>query len=487
MLRKHRFQNVKKKSMFIIGLSLLLLCGCQADEDGSVPTVTSPDAVSTGEVQEDASKGQAETGSDGLAQENGAEPVYTAMNLTKDVSGDIDEKAVPDAAYVSGTNRFAIHLLKQCIEMPECAVGEETKNCMISPLSVQIALAMAANGADGDTLTELSRVLWGDLYDTGEVVECTSDVLDIDTLNENLAAYIGWLADSDKISFHSANSVWMNNDKAILQVNEGYLKKLVSFQAEAFMAPFDDTTVKDINSWANYKTDGMIPGVIQDIPEDAVIYLINALTFQGKWMVPFDSNNIDSAFAFTAADGSTQTVDGMRQEIYGYLSDDNATGFLKYYEDNRYAFAAILPAEGMTPETYIESLSPEDFIALFDNISMEKVNIQMPKFQSEYEIELSEVLKALGIEQAFTTEADFHNMASTDTGILKLDKVFHKTFIEVDENGTRAAAVTTVVATNQTAMLEEPKQVILNRPFIYAIMDMENQLPIFIGVLNSVN
>ena len=160
---------------------------------------------------------------------------------------------------------------------------------------------------------------------------------------------------------------------------------------------------------------------------------------------------------------------------------------MKYYKDGKFGFAALLPEEGMTPEEYISQLSADGFTELFQNKQYGTVHIAMPKFSSDYDTELSTILKMLGVEQAFTETADFSKMGKTDTGLLFISRVLHKTHIEVDESGTKAAAVTSVEMNKATSAFEEnPKEVILDRPFVYAIMDMDTGLPVFMGVLNSV-
>ena len=141
----------------------------------------------------------------------------------------------------------------------------------------------------------------------------------------------------------------------------------------------------------------------------------------------------------------------------------------------------------MTPEEYLGQLAPEAFTELLENVDWgQTVSIEIPKFKFSYEQELSDVLRTLGVKKAFLDDAEFSKMAETDTGVLKIDQVLHKTYIELDENGTRAAAATAVAMTkNATAMPGEPETVILDRPFVYAIMDTQTNLPIFIGVLNT--
>lgn len=491
-MRKKKY-NQYRKLLFMSALWIpgLLCGGCGKDnvaeqvqttqEDGATMTVADFLSLGPGAGSEETNEDETDAAI--------SKPEYTAVKLTKEASGDAAAAAL-DEQFLSGTAAFSLNLLKQCMEKPS-----ENGNYMISPASAQLALAIAANGAGGRTKQELESVLWGRLPMADGQTGDAQEKQDIDMLSRYLNTYVKQLTGSEQVHFQNANSLWVyDNSKNpsgiedLITVREDFLKKAAAFDAEVYQAPFDDTTVTDINSWVNYNTNGMIPSMLDSIPEEAVMYIINAITFKGKWADQFSPEQTETDFAFTAADKSVQTVEGMHDSLHGYLWDAHATGFLKYYEGGRFAFAAILPEEGMSPEDYIAQLSAEQFTELFQNADkMQPVRVTVPKFSAEYKVEMREAMEALGMKEAFLDTADFSLMADTATGVLKIGNVLQKTFIEVDENGTRAAAATALDIKLTTAAREdEPKEVVLNRPFIYAVMDMETQLPIFIGVLNSV-
>ena len=191
---------------------------------------------------------------------------------------------------------------------------------------------------------------------------------------------------------------------------------------------------------------------------------------------------------FTAADGTEQEAKMLcSSEIY--TSDENTEGMIKFYSGRRYGFAALLPSEDTPIDTYIEEMSSEKlhkFISEYRTTNYEMASMKLPKFKYEYENELNDELIAMVMPTAFSEGADFTNMSAiADKNPLSIGYVVHKTFIDLDENGTKAAAAT-LVATKDTAMPQKPeKEVVFDRPFVYCIFDTDTYIPIFIGVLNS--
>lgn len=259
------------------------------------------------------------------------------------------------------------------------------------------------------------------------------------------------------------------------------------FDAEIYQAPFDEHTLKDINTWVSQKTEKMIPKILDKIEDNSVMYLINAIAFDAKWQSPYEKEDVEAG-TFTSENGTQQTVDMMYSTEAYYLEDDSTTGFIRPYEDG-YSFMALLPKEGISIEDYISHLSAEKLIGLVENASTDyEVDAAIPKFKSEYSIELKDTLQNMGMTDAFDEEqADFRGIGTSDNGNIYINMVLHKTYIEVDEQGTKAGA-STVVGMAETMSLYEPeiKTVHLDRPFVYAIIDTETQMPIFLGVTESV-
>ena len=355
---------------------------------------------------------------------------------------------------------FGLRLFRQSMDAE--------KNTLISPLSVLYALSMTANGASGNTLSQMEAVLG----------------LPVDSLNGWLSGYLAQLSQPDREKLRLANAIWFKDDPG-LTVEPSFLQTNADFYgAGIYKAPFDKTTLADINRYVAQNTDGMVTDILDKIPEDAVMYLVNALAFTAKWAEVYTNLQIWED-TFTTQDGAKRTVEMMRSEEYAYLEDENATGFLKYYEDRRYAFAALLPREGMTVAEYVQSLDGEALHQMLTHPQEVTVNTAIPKFETAYDTQMKEALIAMGMPDAFDwTAADFSRLGTSEDGYICIGRVLHKTFLSVAEEGTRAGAATVVEMVAESAMeMEEPKVVTLDRPFLYMILDCQTGTPLFMGTL----
>ena len=395
------------------------------------------------------------TGSSGCAA-NGA----GTTDLTKNVKKTqqvvcLDEDAT--AQTTEAMTGFGVGLLQN--EMTR-------ENPLLSPLSIIAALSMTANGAQGETKTQMESVLGANT----------------ETLNSVFCAL--WTEKSEDEQLRLANSIWLK-DTPTLHVEDAFLQQNAdAFDAGIYTAPFDASTKKAINHWVSEHTDAMIPEILDEIPEDAVMYLINALAFEAKWERVFKSYDVWDG-SFTARSGETGTGKFLHGETGQYLQDENAEGFLKTYEGGKYAFAALLPEENTSIDDYVAGLTGERLHAILSSPLDESVEIAMPKFKSEFSAELSAPLRSLGMTDAFDGGlADFSALGSSNEGNIFISRVLHKTFIQVDEEGTKAGAATAVEMTTEGAALY-PHSVILNRPFVYMIVDMDTKLPVFLGALTE--
>jgi serine protease inhibitor len=378
-------------------------------------------------------------------------------DLTEGISKNESASKAPDDEFKAAAASFSADLFKY-----NYSKGKKT---LVSPLSVLTALALVQNGAQGDTLAQLEQALGG---------------LDRDTLNAYMRAYCDFLTESDELKI--ANSVWTDSSA---EAKRAFLQKAVdSYSAQLFSAPLSDPkTVESINSWVKKNTDGMIPKIIEKADRYAVMMLVNAIAFDAKWETPYKRSDIEK-LEFTSYSGSKKKTDFMCSTENIYLKDGGTVGFMKPYKNGRFAFAALLPDENTGIDDYVASLSGDKLMKIFSSAKRgNEVNVKMPKFRAEYSAQLIDTLKKMGVKDAFDSKtADFSSLIENRDAYIAT--VVHKTFIEVDEKGTRAAASTLVGA--DTMSLMEPYSVCLNRPFVYMIVDTETNLPLFIGVQTEI-
>ena len=418
---------MKKTKLSLVIISLMLLCAMAVNLTGCATTVHAEDLM------------------EGVTPNS-----VTALNDLSSGSSDVTD--------------FAIRLFKQ--------TNENGKNTLISPLSVLCALAMTANGAEGETREQMEAVLG----------------MSVEELNLYLYSYINSLPQGEKYKLSVANSIWFTDDDRFT-VNQDFLQTNADYYgADIYKTPFNKQTLKDINNWVKNETDNMIPKVLEDIPDAAIMYLINALAFEAEWTEIYEKNQVRDK-TFTKEDGTKQDVELMYSTEGKYLEDENATGFIKYYKERKYAFVALLPNEGVTVSEYINSLDGESLAAMLANADSRTVETAIPKFESEYDTEMSSILEAMGMSNAFNvTFADFGGIGDSTEGGIHISKVIHKTYIQVGEKGTKAGAVTAIEMNDGSAgPPDEVKQVYLDRPFVYMIIDCETNIPFFIGTVMDVD
>ncbi len=391
----------------------------------------------------------------------------TDAALQSDAASQSDLSTLSDE-FAESYMDFSLRLLMQSQK------SDSGADVMVSPLSVMMALEMTRNGAVGETLSQMETVLYPDI--TAEEGK------------EGLLAFSSGLPDTEKGHLALADSIWFKED--IFIPNENFLKICAAdYDAEIYEAPFDEDTLSDINRWVEEGTDGMVKDILNEIPEDAVMYLINAVAFEAEWQDTYHEYQVRDA-DFYCADGSSATIEMMYSEEWGYLQDENAEGFIKPYAEG-YDFVALLPDEEISLEEYIGQLDGATFLQTIKEVDDTiEVNAGLPKFESETSLELSGVLTELGMPLAFDEDAaDFSAMGAPSyetAGNIYISRVLHKTYIAVDELGTKAGAATVVeMATGSAMESPETRTVILNRPFLYAIVEKDSGLPVFIGTVND--
>ena len=358
---------------------------------------------------------------------------------------------------------FAVRLFKNCYKNGE--------NQLISPLSVISALGMAANGAQNDTLKEMEDVLG----------------VKHETLNHYLKAFVSNKYKTWENKFTIANSIWFDEgrigkgtvQKDFLQTNADY------YEADLYELKFNRDAKDRINEWVSEKTDGKIPKMLEDdISDDTVMFLVNALSFDADWESPYSEKAVHEE-KFITENGSERNAEFMYSREYAYIEDENTTGFVKYYNGRRYAFVALLPNEEIKMSDYVSSLDGQKIENLLKNIDESPVNTKTPKFNVDYSIELKDTLETMGMKLAFDQyKADFYGIAHPTPYPLYIGRVLHKTFFRIDEKGTSAGAAT-MIDVREGGLLDietkEPYTVYLDRPFVYMLIDCKSNTPFFIG------
>lgn len=387
---------------------------------------------------------------------------YEDNDLMREIEAqETDKEAVPvsEESAVAAAD-FAVRLFQESYDAD--------RNILISPVSVLCAMAMTANGAQGDTLAQMEEVLG----------------MPVSEWNGYLKAYTDTLAEDSESTLNIANSIWFKDEgytveQEFLQTNADY------YDADLYELPFDDEALNKINSWVEDNTDGKIREILDRISSDAWMYLINAVSFDAEWDVIYKEDEIRDG-TFTSEDGQIQEAEMMCSEEQMYLEDGSATGFMKYYAGSKYAFVALLPNEGISLEEYMASLTGERLSSLLAHPQLTNVSAEIPKFESEYDTDLAVFLSGMGMRNAFDMDhADFTGIIRDD--VLFIGRVMHKTYIAVDEKGTQAGAASAVEMLEKTALIDdmERKEVILDRPFVYMVIDCEANLPLFIGTIKS--
>lgn len=359
-------------------------------------------------------------------------------------------------------NNFSINMFNQSLK------SSENQNIMISPISIINALAMTSNGANGETLSQMENVFGASNIDVSSYLKYYNDLISKNTVNSvNLANSI-WFKDSQRFE----------TNQEFLQTNKNY------FDADIYKSTFNSNTLNDINNWVKTKTDGMIESIIDDISENAIMYLINAISFEAEWEEIYKETNINEG-DFNNLNNTTTKVEFMTSEEQKLIELDTATGFIKPYKNNEYSFIGLLPNNNLSLEEVSEELTNINLKDIFDNSKMEEIDVILPKINIDYSTDLSNLLVNMGMEDAFDSgNADFSNMATGD-GNIYIGKVLHKTYINVDEKGTTAGAATAVEMLMKMSMPMPKQELRFDKPFIYIIIDNQTNLPLFIGNINS--
>jgi len=360
--------------------------------------------------------------------------------------------------FCESNNKFGFKVFKEIVK-------EQTdNNIFISPMSISYALGMTFNGADGRTKEEMAKTLeFGNLTNA--------------KINESFKKLMKKLIELDpQVMMTIANSIWYRENIDVLkkfkEVNQNY------FNAEIRNMDFSKPeTVGIINNWVSENTKGKITKVIDGIDALTMMYLINAIYFKGSWTEEFNKERTKED-KFFYAEGKSVLCDMMKtseKNLY-FENEDFQAVDLPYGKEN-FSMIIILPKKEKDINEFISNLNIEDWNSWLSGFSKQKGSLVLPKFKIEYDIEMNDVLKVLGMGNAFSFSADFSKMTKKQK--LYISNVKHKTFVDVNEEGTEAAAVTVVEM--KMTFVGPGFFMKVNRPFVFAIKEKETNSIIFIG------
>lgn len=368
------------------------------------------------------------------------------------------ELTVTELKLIQSDNLFSHKIFKKVVE------GEPDENIFISPLSISMALGMTLNGANGTTFEAMQNSL-------------EFQNLSLEEINQSYQSLIQLLGGSDpEVIFQVTNSVWY---RQTFTFERDFIERVQTyFNALVQGLDFNDPNAKNIiNQWVDQKTNGRIKKIVDFIDPNDVMFLINAIYFKGTWTYQFDKNLTKDDF-FKLPDGTQKPCKMMVQNgDFQYFANSDFQAVDLPYGDGNFRMAVFLPQSQYHVDSLISKFNQQNWEKWISNFSHGNGTLEMPKFTLEYKIKLNDVLSALGMSIAFTGQADFTRMYPP--GNLFISRAKHKTFVKVDEEGTEAAAVTSVTITLTSASGGFTMRI--DRPFILVIHEKRSGAILFIG------
>ena len=358
-------------------------------------------------------------------------------------------------------NRFAWILFQNTLE----------ENTLISPLSAFFALGLVANGASGETLSQFEEVLG----------------MPLANFNAFCSNLLKNLASDPQAQMQLANCIWLDPDRIeSLQADFETIAKQ-DYEAEIFLESFNSNTVNEINNWVSNHTNGLIEEMMQKLPSDTVMILINALVFEAQWLKVYEESAIQTQ-PFFNADGTTSNVQMMYSEESSYIEVEGLQGFVKPYQNDRYGLALLIPQDDSSLEDVLQRADGEAILKALATPQVGMVEAGLPQFSLEDSKTLNEALEKAGLLDAFSSEqADFSKLA-TDRQDLVISEVFQKAKIIVDAKGTQAAAATEIMVDETAAIVEDDSiRIVCDQPFFYVLLDLHTKTPILMGTVDNLS
>lgn len=365
----------------------------------------------------------------------------------------------PDTRLVFANTKFGFKLFGEVLKQ------DDNSNVFVSPSSVAIALAMTYNGASGSTQQAMAKAL-------------ELQGLSLEQINSSNAALKVLLENPDpKVQLTIANSLWANQD---VSFNSDFLQRNRDFyKAKVTNLNFSDASAPNaINDWVKENTKGKIDKIVNQLTPDQVLFLVNAIYFKGNWTEQFDKNQTKEK-PFTLASGQQKQHPMMSQfGDYKYLENENFQAIsLPYGKDGRVSFYIFLPKANSNLQAFYQTLNADNWEKWMAQLNQREGSITLPRFKMDYEVTLNEALTALGMGEAFTDKADFSGMGKN----FAISQVKHKTFVEFNEEGTEAAAATSVGMVAMSMPANPTFKMVVDRPFFACIRDNQTGSILFMG------
>jgi len=388
---------------------------------------------------------------------------FLNTGCSQHIDDPVFEYNLKSAKVIETNNEFGLELFRTVLK------SDQEPNIMISPASVSIALGMAYNGAETTTRDAFEQVLNYEDLTREEVNEITKELINV--LLTNVKGNL----------LEIANSMWYDEgfpvEQDFINLNSNY------YDAEIREIDFRTAdAVKTINNWVSDKTHGKIDEIIQAIDPAMMMILINAIYFNCVWEVEFDPKETNEAPFYNEAGQVDGQVDMMHlQSTFNVAVTEDFSAVELPYKNEKFSMFLFLPSEASSVDELVAQLDGETWNIWLEKFTeFEDFTVQMPKFKFEYERSMADDLKEMGLEVAFTDEADFSGISPID---LLISDVIHKTYINVNEEGTEAAAVTAIVF--ETTSIGPPSFIRLDRPYLFAITENSSKSILFIGEVSK--
>ena len=395
-------------------------------------------------------------------------PLTSPVQIKNDLSS-------PEKILINSSKLFGLKLFKTI----NASAGDS--NIFISPLSVSAALGMVLNGANGKTYDEIKSTLelvGNNQDEVNKAYQSLNELLTQIDPKSNLPAGMQ--------VFESANSIWYRQgftfEQSFLDVNKNYFD--ASVQRLDFTNP---ASVDIINNWVKEKTKEKITSIIKQIPKEAIMYLINAIYFKGMWKYQFDTSATKQDDFYVAQNDEIKCMMMSQKDTLNYYNTNNYQAVELPYGNGDFSMVIILPSTGEDINSLISQIDGNFWNSLLNSMTKQEVNLWLPKFKIEYFINLNNALKSLGMPTAFDPyNADFSKMRPEKD--VYISNVLHKTYVNVDEEGTEAAAATAVEISYTAVFGPQNINMKVNHPFIFAIREKNSGAILFIGkVVNPTN